>query len=318
MPNCLECDANLRKHNTDANGFCKVTFGTDGLPVKCVGAWGREKIFTVSQYLGIFADSVKDKFDHLNYLEICSGPGRCVTRNKIEVDGTPLVVLRHRVAKYLSSIVFVDIDKNSVDTLNKRITRLNPQLPARAYIGDYNDTKSLDEALNHLNLDGRSLTLCVLDPYDCSMPFEVIRYVKNRIKKCDFIISYFDGLDAKRNFRTALKRKDSKEVCRFARFLGLDDAEMHSFINSQEVLSALDRGTTRDLMACFASKYEESLNKLGLKYCDYRSIRKNIDTGVEFYRLLFACEHKLGLTFWRKIGCYSSTGQRQFVFEEDF
>lgn len=316
LPECKKCSLTQRERNMTVSGFCRITKGSDALGVKCVGNWGREKVFTVSQYLGIFADAIKGKFDHINYLEICSGPGRCVTRNGLEIDGTPLVVLRHWAISRFSSAVFVDVDEESVAILNQRIARINPAVPACACVGDYNDLTSIDAAIDKLNLSGRTLTLCVLDPYDCSMPFDVIRHIKQRVGKCDFIISYFDGLDAKRNLRTAIKNDNKDELSRFARFIGFGDREMSAFLDSPKVKNALLQAGTAELMGLVSECYEANLKKIGLTFCADRPVRKDIDSGVEFYRLLFASADELGLKFWREIGKRTSTGQTQFVFME--
>lgn len=315
---CLRCSQKLRDRNTTENGYCKVVKGCDGLDIKCVGGWGREKVFTVSQYLGIFADAMWRHYDHLNYFEVCSGPGRCATRDGDEIDGTAMVVLRHWTTQKLSSAVFVDIDKHAVETLNERIRRVAPKIPAIACVGDYNNLETIDSAIRHLRLDGKTLTLCVLDPYDCSMPFELVRHIKKMVGTCDFIISYFDGLDAKRNFRKAISENNESELSRFGSFLGLRDDAMLAFVASEEVREAMRKSDTADLMELFWRQYSNSLKDVGLPYIGNRPVRKEIDSGVEFYRLLFAAANDQALEFWNKIGNYTSTGQRLFSFVGSF
>lgn len=314
LDGCRRCSAKVRDRNTTANGYCKVVNGSDGLAIKCVGGWGREKVFTVSQYLGIFADAMWRHYDHLNYFEVCSGPGRCATRDGDEIDGTAMAVLRHWATRKLSSAVFVDVDKQAVETLNERIRRVAPKIPAVACVGDYNNLATIDLAIRHLRLDGRTLTLCVLDPYDCSMPFELIRYIKDRVGSCDFIISYFDGLDAKRNLRKAIRDNNESMLSRFGAFLGLKDDAMREFVSSEEVRGAMGKASTADLMELFWRQYVSSLKKAGLPCIGDRPVRKDIDSGVEFYRLLFAAAHERALDFWNKIGSSTSTGQRLFSF----
>ena len=41
---CLRCSQKLRDRNTTENGYCKVVKGCDGLDIKCVGGWEREKV----------------------------------------------------------------------------------------------------------------------------------------------------------------------------------------------------------------------------------------------------------------------------------
>jgi hypothetical protein len=44
-----------------------------------------QKIFHLIQYFGIFTIGMKSKWQgNINYIEICSGPGRCVNRENGE------------------------------------------------------------------------------------------------------------------------------------------------------------------------------------------------------------------------------------------
>ena len=81
---CLKC---TNKHSRKSNeyGLCSVAVSLlDSLPVRCVGSWAKDKIYFLTRYFEIFAGGMKNKFD-LNYIEICSGPGRCICREEKRV-----------------------------------------------------------------------------------------------------------------------------------------------------------------------------------------------------------------------------------------
>ena len=92
-PDCRHCK-NKQERST-SEGLCDIAFSvTDGLPIRCVGKWAFDKIYFLNQYFGIFGNGMKQKWDgRIDYIEICSGPGRCILREDArEVDGTSLRV----------------------------------------------------------------------------------------------------------------------------------------------------------------------------------------------------------------------------------
>jgi len=119
---CLkECNKKTRKQVTE-NDLCDLTKSVnDYLPIRCVGEWGMEKIYLLIQYFGIFATAMKDKWPSINYIEICSGPGRCINRNRgTEFDGTALSIIRHDAFKYIDKALFFDFNDSVIETLNSR------------------------------------------------------------------------------------------------------------------------------------------------------------------------------------------------------
>ena len=103
--NCYtKCNkAKRRAFTTD--DLCNQTISeVDGLPVRCVGEWAMEKIYHLVQYFGIFSTGMKFKWDgKINYIEICSGPGRCINRSRgTEFNGTSLCVIEHPSIEHLN------------------------------------------------------------------------------------------------------------------------------------------------------------------------------------------------------------------------
>lgn len=60
---CLVCTPERRKSSCGDGGLCEaVVSELDGLPMRCVGGWGRDKVYRLLQYLGIFALGMKNRY----------------------------------------------------------------------------------------------------------------------------------------------------------------------------------------------------------------------------------------------------------------
>lgn len=302
--NCSRCTNRdeRRKHSTA--GICdSVQSKLDGLPVRCVGHWGQEKVFYLLQYLGIFAPGMKNCWGgNLHYLEICSGPGRLVDyKSGIEFDGSALAVLQHQSAHLFKSALFVDINPLVVSTLNTRISQLGNlgALQPLAIVGDYLSTDSLQQVLKKRGSDG--LTLAFLDPTDLSIPFETVQCLSANIGHLDLLINVPIGHDFRRNATKAVF-DDAFDKARekYERFLGrpyfLSSPEIHDRL----VLAA---DWPKELSKLFMDAYQEQLRTLGFCYFGVRQIE-------HYYHLLFATRDKKGIEFWDKCQAIEHDGQR--------
>jgi len=85
-PNCKKCCNREERKELEEDTLCSYLVSVaDGLPIRCVGEWGYEKIYRLVQYFNIFTKGMKNKWaGRLNYIEICSGPGRNIFRKNGE------------------------------------------------------------------------------------------------------------------------------------------------------------------------------------------------------------------------------------------
>lgn len=129
----------------DDDGLCPHTVSAlDNLPIRCVGEWAYDKIYRLDQYFGTFAGGMSKKWIGLNYVEICSGPGRCITReDRKEIDGTAMAIIRNKHFPKLKRGIFIDASPRVVDILNQRIKSLGASHIAEAVVGDYGDAPGL-------------------------------------------------------------------------------------------------------------------------------------------------------------------------------
>lgn len=306
--NCIgNCNTKDRRENTE-DDLCRITCSAkDGLPVRCVGSWAYTKIFRLVSYFGIFAQGMYKKWSGLNYIEVCSGPGRCVYRdNKSEADGTALAIVNHPKFQLLKSATFIDYKKDIVDLLNQRIKSLGKDNKAHAVVGSYQDQESIQSILR--TIPSGCLNLVLIDPTDCSIPFDTIRTIKEELRCADLIINIATYTDAGRNIRRVILSPDTfpNAVQKYGDFLG--DS---SFLYSQEMVNAAKGATSdEDLRQMFIGKYIESLKLIGYTLFA-QPFNVTDDRGHKLYQLLFATGDKKGLDFWNIAKGYDAYGQTE-------
>ncbi|MDR0940399.1 MAG: three-Cys-motif partner protein TcmP [Mediterranea sp.] len=283
--------------------LCKdVKSVCDSLSVRCVGKWAEKKIYLLYQYLGIFATGMKDKWSEINYIEICSGPGRCINRESgEEIDGTALAVVHHPAFQYLHKAIFFDYNPVVVEVLNKRIEAIGLTSKAIAQRGDYNNPESICTILSQQCSTTRSLNLILIDPTDCSVPFALVKRIKKTLQNVDFIINVATGTDFNRNIPMAFD--DKERAAKYETFLG-DTTFFHNAINI-ELYRNRDYSTLRNK---FREAYQNSMKSIGHTFFDLNMIE-------HYYDILFAASHYKALEFWNKAKAIKYDGQRELSFE---
>lgn len=299
-----DCDRDQRKTTTEED-ICIVTNSElDGLPIRCVGEWSRTKIYLLTQYFGIFSTGMSKKWSgNINYIEICSGPGRCIERSSgIEIDGSSLCIINHDAFKYLRSAFFFDSNENVVDILNKRLSRYSLN-NVKAFVGDFYRPEQICEII-HTQVNPYSLNLVFIDPTDCSLPFAMIESLKGNLPHVDIIINAAVGTDINRNIGNALLKPESyQEVTnKYKTFLGSD-----SFFDREDLIRLAVEGNSLALRNAFRDEYIRSLRRIGYEYFGQKRIR-------HYYDIIFASSDIRGLDFWEKATKNDYDGQRTITF----
>jgi three-Cys-motif partner protein len=297
---CRKCP-NRESRLTDESSLCRHTLSVlDSLPCRCVGRWANQKIYPLLQYFGIFANGMKNKWQRLNYIEICSGPGRCIVRETgVEQDGTPLAVARHAASQHLDKAVFVDYSEDVIDTLKQRFAQIGVS-PTKMIplLGNFNEPEKLVDALTkHVTPNGLSFVL--IDPTDCELPFETVAAIADTFR-ADLLINIAINTDFNRQaVRVALDANGAygKARLKYERFLGTP-----GFFDRKAVKGAAEQNDHRKLRKLFSDEYETRLGALGYDHFDSKSVK-------HYYRLLFASKHKRGLEFWERANRYDYSGQ---------
>jgi three-Cys-motif partner protein len=290
------------RDNVDADGLCTHTVSArDSLPVRCVGEWAYDKIYRLVQYFGTFAGSMSKKWVGLNYVEICSGPGRCITReDRKEIDGTAMAIIRHKHFSKLKKGIFIDASPRVVGILNHRIKALNASQIAEAVVGDYSDAPGLCRILNRL--PDSCLNLVFIDPTECDVPFNTIHRVVGHLQNADLLINVAIGTDVNRNIASAATDPSFARARRkYEAFLGLP-----GFCARPDVVALAKRAGHDGLRRKFADAYKDQLHKLGYVHTDIRKVR-------QYYYLLFASRSPKGLEFWMKSCMIAPDNQRELL-----
>ena len=298
---CIKgCNKEERFKRSENDTCSLVKSIDDGMSVRCVGKWAEDKIYLLYQYFGIFSTGMKNRWP-LNYIEICSGSGKCINRqNGYEFDGTAISILKHNRFLHINKAIFYDFDMDVVNTLNMRISNLGLSNKAIAMFGDYNNPETICSGLSSLGKE--CLNLMLIDPTDCSVPFSLIKKIKDTLNHVDLIINVATMTDFNRNIPMAFD--DEERADKYIRFLGNDE-----FFTSIENRKLYKNRNYQKLRERFRKTYEESLKRIGYSFFDYTPING-------YYDILFSTSNKKGLEFWKKATkVIDSTGQRSFDFE---
>ena len=100
----------------------------DGLPIRDSGAWIATKHRLLTYYAHLFATGMKYKWKSRVYLELFSGPGRCLIRKTGKEDlGSPLKVIEHEFTKFIFTEMSVPVagasPKGSILSITRRIVK---------------------------------------------------------------------------------------------------------------------------------------------------------------------------------------------------
>lgn len=296
---CMRCDRSSRTATVEDGNCTYVRAQLDELAVRCVGPWAYEKIYRLYMYFGIFSLGMKDKWAGLNYIEIGSGPGRCIIRTSgKEIDGSSVAILRHPGFGFMKRAVYIDNNPEVVDNLNQRIRYLGRGEIATSEEGDYEREDELIGALSLIS--NKYLNLVFIDPTHCNVPFSSIGAVVDRLGNTDLIINVALGTDVARNLRNAICDPAYRNVKeKYAKYLG-----DRTLFEDPDMIEKARTCTDRELQQSFMDTYIRSFKRLGYGYTDYKWVE-------HYYCLLFLSRHKKGLVFWKKASSIDPNNQRE-------
>lgn len=303
---CCRCLNKYERAKFVKNSLCTNIFSAkDGLKVRCVGSWAKEKIVRLEKYFSIFATSMYKKWDNINYIEIASGPGICIDRvSALEIDGTSLSIIKNNAYNYISKCLFIDYEQEVVDILNCRIKNLNKK-KAEAIQGDYKDANSITDIICSNTNQKKSLNFVFVDPTDCSFPFSTLKTLVKRLKKVDVLINIATGTDFNRNFKNIIENPQSYKSLKTKYENFLDDYDF--FGNELMKIAATDNDRNKEVRRKFLEVYTNKLNSIGLAYTNIKKVK-------QFYNLLFASSNKIAYELWMKANKIEPDGSRQ-LFE---
>ncbi len=188
---CKNCDH--EKNSQD--GICTIKIANDGIPIRCVGGWSKEKLYYLKKYVDTFTTSMRNKWKgEIYYIDLFAGPGKCIVRdNEEEIDGSPLISLN---TKYpFKEYYFVDMNLDACAALEERCREHKYIERIRIINDDCN--KAVHDIID--NIPKRSLSLAFIDPTGLEPKFQTIEKLAQR--KVDLIIIFHDSIAIGRNIK---------------------------------------------------------------------------------------------------------------------
>lgn len=272
---CLDCD---RKQESE-NGLCKHVSVEDGLLLRCVGDWSKEKHFYLEKYIDIFTASMRKKW-FLVYIDLFCGPGKCMVReSRVEIDGSPLIAVKSKYSFH--KYYFVDLNLSAIDSLQKRCKN---SLENDKIIFVNNDCNKAIETIAR-DIKSNMLSLAFIDPTGLNAKYDLLKELAG--KRTDLIINFPLGMAIKRNMKQSF---------------GIEESAMDEFVGDKGWKNCSNENE-------FVKYYENRIRELGYTYIEPgRMIRNN--KNVPMYYLLFATKSKRAAEFWNKIHRIEYGGQR--------
>jgi three-Cys-motif partner protein len=249
---------------------------TDGLPIRSSGPWIEKKHKLLTFYGHLFATGMKNRWPDRVYLELFSGPGRCLIRGTHEEDlGSPLKVIDHDFTKF----IFIERRLPAATALAERLSNHPRRARVEILCGD------CAEAVKNLNIPGNALTLAFIDPTGIAhAPFSLIESLQT-YSKTDLLINIQHGMGIKMNMHQYTD--DSENSSALTKFLGSDDWK------------SLPRNHPRDFFLGVLDLYKERLVRMGYKAIG-RDVLIKTERNLALYLLLFASKNPKGTEFWEK------------------
>jgi three-Cys-motif partner protein len=259
----------------------------DGLIKADVGSWAEEKYRLLWNYDTLFSSGMKKKWDQRVYVDLFSGSGVSKLKDSKHLFyGSPMLAIK--VPNPFDKYVFCDDDPERIDALRIRSKNSSPDANALFIIGNCNEKAS--EVLRALPKDEKTLTLCVVDPYNLDgIRFETFKLLAQR--RTDFFVLLMD-MDATMN-RSQYIEPSSERISKV-----LGDKEWREKWRAEERQGV---GFTKFVFKAFSTR----MTSIGyLPTPDMKPIRNNKNSVI--YHLALFSKHETAHKFWDEANRYGS------------
>ena len=219
---------------------------------------------------------MKRKWKDRVYLELFSGPGRCIIRDtEREEVGSPVKVINHGFSQF----IFTEISVSGAEALAARLDAFENSKRTEIWCGD------CAEAIQQIRIPAGALTFAFIDPTGIGqIPFSLIEALRQKTR-CDLLINIQHGMGIKMNIHQYTP--DSDEQSALTRFLGNDEWKR------------LSQHNARDFFRGVLDLYKQQLHRLGFTFTG-REVLIRTQKNTPLYLLLFATQHKRGQQFWEE------------------
>lgn len=263
-----------------------TTTAKDGLPALVVGAWAREKQFYVRRAADIFSTGMKSKWPSRCFIDVFSGPGRCVIEDTDdELDGSPIQALT--LHQPFSHYVFNDMDPDKTQALEKRVTAMGVEADVTFITLDCNEAVAEIRAA----VPSNALSLAFIDGWNWEMRFESLDKLTAGLHM-DLLINVPVPF-MKRNWRHDLPALDA--------FLG-----GNGYRADFELAMERDRRAATRIILDY---YGDNLRAIGYEHTSDDRAVVTTSRNVKLYQLVYASRHPLGESFWEKVTARTAADQ---------
>ena len=251
---------------------------SDGLPIRESGSWIATKHKLLTYYAHIFSSGMKNRWRDRIYLELFSGPGRCLVRTTGKEElGSPL----HVIGKEFTRFIFTDISAAAAKALATRLESFPNSSLAEVWCGD------CAEMVEQLNIPPTALTFAFVDPTGIDhAPFSLMRALHRKAPRCDLLINIQHGMGIKLNLHQYTP--DADEQSALTRFLG------------NEQWKPLPRHNAQEFFRGVLEIYKRQLKGLGFQFVGNEVLIRSDRKNLPLYLLLYASQHPRGEEFWKK------------------
>ncbi|HEY0968968.1 MAG TPA: three-Cys-motif partner protein TcmP [Opitutaceae bacterium] len=267
--------------SADDTPWTDAISATDKLPLRESGDWIEEKHNLLTYFGRMFSTAMKPTqwkkgWKDRIYLELFSGPGRCLVRETGKEElGSPLKIIDQEFTRF----IFVDISTPAARALELRLAGHPNADKVEIWNGDCR------EALQKIDIPSGALTFGFIDPTGLAhAPFSLIETLRRKTRG-DLLINVQHGMGIKMNLHQY--HPDSDADCALTLFLGDD--------SWKKLLGKSPGEFFRD----YLELYKKKLAVIGYGHSKNQVMVK-MKGSIPLYLLLFASAHELGQNFWDK------------------
>lgn len=269
-----------------------LVVGSDGLPVRLVQTWARDKLFYLRRYVEIFTAAMKDKWARRVYIDLFSGPGRSIIEGTgEEIDGSPVIALQTLYP--FTQLYFNDVDRDVTAAL---VARMGQPRPANVTVSTMDCNVAAENARSILFAGpdaAKTLGLAFIDPTAFHIGLDAIAHLTAGLR-IDVIITVMTS------YMTRFIAESGYEI------------PMDRFFGSRDwrALVDLKAGGEKITSRRILDFYEGKLRQLGYTYFD-DSVHVENSRERAIYHLVFASKNQLGSQFFKAISRRTPSGQKK-------
>jgi three-Cys-motif partner protein len=271
--------------------LCELVAADDNLPVREVGKWTEDKLYTWNRYIEITTTAMATNPSWpggLVYVDLFGGPGVCRRENGKRIPGSALIAAN--APKSFGTILVCEKEPEIAEALNRRLRQFG--IPNGVIVGDCN------AEIGNLvaRIPPRSLTLAFVDPEGLHVNFETLRILTIG-RQIDLAVLFADRMDIVRNVALYADQSESN----LDRFLGPTSDWRIQWQN----LGNQNPGNICQLFGdIFRSQLEKELGFTEFSDTVYKAGQ------ISIYRIIYASKHPLGGKFWNEISKIERGGQQ--------